>query len=169
MKLGSRKRAMRGTSLLMKVRKDFNDEGKEGEDEVKAEESEGWGAKAQDLGFGQSGQGVVWGANSGYGHGAGRCSRGGRCWGASQQQSTPTPPKKGKNFTPNEERQLTRSVLLVSQDSVVGNQQKNFAYWKRIASHYDNCRPGSQRSARSLEIKWGQIKHDVSKFIGVVN
>jgi hypothetical protein len=84
---------------------------------------------------------VVWGACSGCGCGAGRRDRGGRRGGASQQQLTPTPPRKGKNFTPNEERQLTRSILSISQDPVVGNQQKNFAYWERIASHYEIVDP----------------------------
>ena len=51
--------------------KDFSDEGEEGEDEVGEEESEGWGAEAKDLGFGQSGQGVVRGVSGGCGRGIG--------------------------------------------------------------------------------------------------
>jgi hypothetical protein len=67
-----------------------------------------------------------------------------------------------KNFVPNEERQLTRSVLVISQDPICGNQQKSSAFWERIFLHYDECRPGGFRPARSLESKWGLIKHDVS-------
>ena len=33
--------------------------------------------------------------------------------------------------------------------------------------HYDDCRPSGYRGQRSLESKWGIIKHDVGKFIGM--
>ena len=107
---------------------------------------------------------MVRGVSGGCGRGAGCRGCSGRCGehcNSSRLQS--------KNFTPDEERQLTRSVLLISQDPVVGNQQKNFACWETIASHYDNCRPNSQKNTMSLETKWGQIKHDVFELIGVVN
>jgi hypothetical protein len=81
----------------------------------------------------------------------------------------PVRPTKGKNFVLEEERQLTRSVLAISQDPICGNQQKGNAYWERIFLHYDQCRPGGHRGARSLESKWGTIKHDVGKFIGAYN
>ena len=51
-------------------------------------------------------------------------------------------PVKGKNFVPEEERQLTRSVLAISQDPICGNQQKGNAFWERIFLHYEQCRPG---------------------------
>ena len=35
--------------------------------------------------------------------------------------------------------------------------------------HYKQNRPGGHRGARSLESKWGMIKHDVAKFIGAYN
>ncbi|KAG0504682.1 hypothetical protein M758_N026500 [Ceratodon purpureus] len=76
---------------------------------------------------------------------------------------------KGKNFVPEEERQLTRSILAISQDPISGNQQKGNAFWERIYTHYDQFRPGGHRGARSLESKWGAIKHDVAKFIGNYN
>jgi hypothetical protein len=68
-----------------------------------------------------------------------------------------------------EERQLTRSVLSISQDPIVGNQQRAAAFWERIGAHYEEHRPVGMgfRGTRSLESKWGQIKHDLSKFIGV--
>jgi hypothetical protein len=78
-------------------------------------------------------------------------------------------PAKGKKFVPEEERQLTRSVLAISQDPICGNQQKGNAFWERIYLHYEQCRPGGHRGARSLESKWGTIKHDVGKFIGAYN
>jgi hypothetical protein len=36
---------------------------------------------------------------------------------------------KGKNFVPDEERQLCRSVIAISQDPIAGNQQKSNAFW----------------------------------------
>jgi hypothetical protein len=74
---------------------------------------------------------------------------------------------KGKNFVPDEERQLCRSVIAISQDPIAGNQQKSNAFWDRIFVHYNENRPAGERPARSLETKWGLIKHDVSKFQGV--
>ena len=70
---------------------------------------------------------------------------------------------------PEEERQLTRSVLAISQDPICDNQQNGNAFWERIYLHYEQCRPGGHRGARSLESKWGTIKHDVGKFIGAYN
>ena len=64
---------------------------------------------------------------------------------------------------------MCRSFLYISQDSIVGVGQRNGNFWERIARHYSVYKPeGSrERPARSLESKWGCIKHDVSKFIGV--
>ena len=74
---------------------------------------------------------------------------------------------KGKNFVADEERQLCRSVIAISQDPIAGNQQKSNAFWDRIFVHYNENRPAGERPARSLETKWGLIKHNVSKFHGV--
>jgi hypothetical protein len=71
---------------------------------------------------------------------------------------------KGKNFVAEEECQLCRSMLHISQDSSVGNGQKNGAFWERIADHFNNVSTAGSRAARSLESKWGAIKHNVSKF-----
>ncbi|KAG0574448.1 hypothetical protein KC19_VG262800 [Ceratodon purpureus] len=68
---------------------------------------------------------------------------------------------KGKKFAAEEERQLCRSVIAISQDPIVGNQQKSNAFWDRIFVHYNENRPAGERPARSLETKWGLIKHDV--------
>jgi hypothetical protein len=75
---------------------------------------------------------------------------------------------KGRNFVDEEERQLTRSVLAISQDRICGNQQKSNAFWDYIFVHYDERRPKSYRPPRSLESKWSLIKHDIAKFIGVL-
>jgi hypothetical protein len=60
-------------------------------------------------------------------------------------------------------------VMLVSQDCVMGNQQKACVFWERITEHYNENRPDGVRPLRSLETKWGLIKHNVSKFCGIYN
>ena len=75
------------------------------------------------------------------------------------------PGVKGKNFCKDEE--LCRSVLHVTQDRIVGNQQRAGVFWDRITTHYQENQPQGPWPQRSLETKWGTIKHDVSKFIGV--
>ena len=76
--------------------------------------------------------------------------------------------KKGKNFNSEKERILCRSFLHMSQDPISGNGHRNTAFWERITQHYNDTKPRSSplRPARSLETKWGHIKHDVSKFCG---
>ena len=77
--------------------------------------------------------------------------------------------KKGKNFSSEEERQQCRSFLHVSQDPIAGNGQRAGAFWDRIARHYQEhkLQGREDRPARSLETKWGAIKHDVAKFVAV--
>ena len=79
------------------------------------------------------------------------------------------PGVKGKVYLREEEEQLCRSVLHVSQDRIVGNQQRAGVFWERVSEHYDDNRPAGLRPQRSLETKWGNVKHDVSKWIGVHN
>ena len=76
---------------------------------------------------------------------------------------------KGKNFIRVDEEQLCKSVMLVSQDRVVGNQQKAGVFWERITEHYNENRPDGVRPLRNLETKWGLIKDNVPKFCGIYN
>jgi hypothetical protein len=50
-----------------------------------------------------------------------------------QEGGPATPGLKGKNFVREEEEQLCYSVLHVSQDRIVGNQQKSGVFWSRIS------------------------------------
>jgi hypothetical protein len=77
--------------------------------------------------------------------------------------------RKGKNFTVEEDKQLCRSFLSISQDPIVGNGQKSSSFWERVAKSYNLYTPlgCGDRNARSLECKWGTIRHDVLKFCGV--
>lgn len=63
----------------------------------------------------------------------------------------------GKNFVPDEERQLARSVLAISQDLVAGNQQRVGVFWHRVFLHYDERRIARRRGFRSLESKGQQL------------
>ncbi len=75
---------------------------------------------------------------------------------------------KGKTFVVEEEKQVCRFVLHVSQDLITRNGQKNQVFWEQIVVHYNNNCPTfyGEHPARSLEIKWGLIKHEVAKFCG---
>ena len=44
---------------------------------------------------------------------------------------------KRKNFYREEKEQLCRSVLHVTQDRVIENQQRGQVFWERIAEHYN--------------------------------
>jgi hypothetical protein len=77
------------------------------------------------------------------------------------------PGVKGKNLCKDEEEELCRSVLHVTQYRIVGDQQRVGVFWDRITTHYQENQPQGPRPHRSLETKLDTIKHDVSKFIGV--
>ena len=87
--------------------------------------------------------------------------------GASPEERNVRVGAKGKNFSSLEEEQLCKTVMFVFQDSIVGNQQRAGVFWNRIFVHYNENKPDAERPQRSLESKWGIIKHDVSKFCGV--
>jgi hypothetical protein len=76
--------------------------------------------------------------------------------------------RKGRNFTTDEEMQLCRSQLCISQDPIVGNGQRRESFWERICVHFNRHQPRGvgARTAGSIETKFGIIKHDVSKFCG---
>jgi len=59
-------------------------------------------------------------------------------------------------------------VLHVSQDLVTINGQKLATFWNKVQQHYNKNRTPTcvERPTKSLETKWGTIKHNVSKFVG---
>jgi hypothetical protein len=75
------------------------------------------------------------------------------------------------NFSSDEERQVCRSVLHISQDPIQGNGQKKGVFWDCIEKYYNQNKPigGGHRLAKSLETKWSVIKYNVAKFIGIYN
>ena len=52
---------------------------------------------------------------------------------------------KGKVCLREEEEQLCRSMMHVSQDRIVGNQQRVGVFWERVSEHYDDNRPAGLR------------------------
>ena len=83
---------------------------------------------------------------------------------------------KGKSWSMEEEKQLVRSVLNISQDPEVGMQQRSDQYWGRILKHFrenlcispenpDYC----LREVKGLQHKWSEINHDTNKFCGCNN
>ena len=76
---------------------------------------------------------------------------------------------KGKNFSAEEEQQVCRSFLHVSQDPRIGNGQRATVFWERVWKHYLENHPFGkpERPSRLLETKWGIVKHDVAKFCEV--
>ena len=77
------------------------------------------------------------------------------------------PGVKGKIYLHEYEEQLCRLVMHVSQDQIVGNQQRDGIFWERVIEHYNDNRHAGLKPQRSLETKWSNVKHDVSKWIGV--
>jgi hypothetical protein len=74
---------------------------------------------------------------------------------------------KGRNFLPEKECQLCRSILYVSQDPRIGTCQKNGSFWERVSTHFNDAGVSGKKPTRFLETKWSSIKDDVSKFVGV--
>ncbi|CAM6116691.1 unnamed protein product [Calypogeia fissa] len=92
----------------------------------------------------------------------------------------PTVPKKQANFHNVEIEQIARSWLTVSNDPVVGAQQKVDVFWSRVVDHFEKCmddfrrrQPGVlkqvYRSQKSLAGKWSMINHDCAKFSGTMS
>ena len=83
----------------------------------------------------------------------------------------PTPPpvrsssKKGKNFSVHEDEVLTDAYLEVTQDPIVGTDQRGGSYWKRIHDYFHaNMIEESDRNQNSLQHRWAVINEQVSKF-----
>ena len=62
------------------------------------------------------------------------------------------PGVKGKVYLREEEEQLCRSMLHVSHDRIINNQQRTGLFWERVSEHYDDNMPVSLRPQRSFEM-----------------
>jgi hypothetical protein len=78
---------------------------------------------------------------------------------------------RGKAFSHQEDRVLCSTWLEVSQDPILGTNQKKETMWERIiVLYYQNVKEfgGEQRSQRSLESRWDLIKKVINKFRGCI-
>ncbi|KAE9180471.1 hypothetical protein PF004_g24834 [Phytophthora fragariae] len=81
--------------------------------------------------------------------------------------------KKGKNFGPDEDLNLAAAWLDVSQDPVVGDEQKKEAFWEKVHGGFVErmTRAGidsanEQRVASSLQTRWRTLQETCNKFAG---
>jgi hypothetical protein len=75
--------------------------------------------------------------------------------------------KRGCNYNHDEDIHLCMSWMNVSNKPVVGNDQARKTYWTRIANHYnENKTSGTERTASSIEDRWGAIQKECMKFQG---
>src|SRR3989338_6976034 len=76
-----------------------------------------------------------------------------------------------KNYTPEESVRLCKAWAAISEDLSVGTDQRMERFWSRISEEFIKLTPPDSdlpiRSPRSLQSKWADIVHDVSKFIGM--
>lgn len=77
--------------------------------------------------------------------------------------------KKGKNIAI--KKNLCINFLWILQDPMIGNGQKLTTFWEKVHFHYNANWPQAcvKKPIRSLETKWGIIKHNVAKFCGNYN
>ncbi|ETV64689.1 hypothetical protein H257_18467 [Aphanomyces astaci] len=65
---------------------------------------------------------------------------------------------RGSNFTTDEDCQLARSWINISQDASKGSGQKSDQFWSRIETNFNQYSDGAiQRSGRSLSSRWATI------------
>jgi len=95
-------------------------------------------------------------------------------WGDTQESNAigrqPTPPvrsssNKGKNFSVKEELVLSDAYLEVTQDPIVGTEQRGSTYWKRVHDYFHaHIGEVSHRNQSSLQHRWAIINEQVGKF-----
>lgn len=75
--------------------------------------------------------------------------------------------KRTRNFTNEEDQVLVLTWLHASSDPIIGNEQKNATYWKRIHEEYEMQKPeGSDRNISSLTHRWSVVNEQVGRFCG---
>jgi hypothetical protein len=57
---------------------------------------------------------------------------------------------RGPNFQSEEDEQLTKSWLHVSQDPIIGSNQKSGSFWERVSEHFKEHSPIESSEDRSL-------------------
>ena len=73
--------------------------------------------------------------------------------------------KRGSNYSQEEDIQLCKSWISISNDAIVGTDQSGKTYWERITAHFHNFRGfHSDRTANSLEHRCGVIIKECMRF-----
>jgi len=74
------------------------------------------------------------------------------------------------NYSIEEDMALVRSWLHISEDAVVGRDQKSSKLWQRILDTFHQfLGKVTERNLQGLQNRWQTISHDVSKFCGHYN
>jgi len=60
------------------------------------------------------------------------------------------PPKRGANWLPQDDEQLAKSWLKISEDAVRLNGQKKDKFWRRVADNYNEYCTGIEQEATSV-------------------
>jgi hypothetical protein len=71
---------------------------------------------------------------------------------------------KGKNFSSHEDLVLCDAYLQISQDPIVGTEQRGGCYWKRVHDYFHaHLGEESDRNQNSIQHRWAFINEHVSK------
>ena len=74
---------------------------------------------------------------------------------------------KGLRFTFEEDERLCRCWLRITEDPIVGTQQKLDAFWKRVTDLFNSELVGpSLRAQKALSNRWQKIARCVNVFVG---
>jgi hypothetical protein len=73
---------------------------------------------------------------------------------------------RGKNFTADEDADLCRAWLAVSQDATAGTDQRAETFWGRVMEEFVAMSSGETRTIQSLQTRWSSLQANVSKFCG---
>ncbi|OAV94982.1 hypothetical protein PTTG_06959, partial [Puccinia triticina 1-1 BBBD Race 1] len=72
--------------------------------------------------------------------------------------------KQGRNFTPEEDKQLAKSWVRVSEDPIRSNNQKASDFWARVLKDFTRFSPGPRRDTTGLTSRWKLLQKAVLKF-----
>ncbi|KNE95716.1 hypothetical protein PSTG_10934 [Puccinia striiformis f. sp. tritici PST-78] len=72
------------------------------------------------------------------------------------------------NYRDDEDVQICKSWLEVSQDPLNSTNQASDTFWTRVEEHYTSVKIDSSRSWSSIKSRWQILQHAVNKFCGCV-
>src|SRR3954467_13772186 len=78
----------------------------------------------------------------------------------------PSSRQRGKNWMTNQDEQLCKSWLHISQDPVTGNEQHGDSFWAHVFTHFEGSLGETGRNQAALSNRWALISKMVSKFSG---